>query len=697
MREIGAALIAVILCVLSTAALAVDLSYIPFTKTTITNPLDATSAVIAFKQAAKSDAALASELDGVASSLAVVFVPGILGSALEDTATQKKIWGNLSLSYLATHYDDFIANLALPPALIDENARSTIRPTVLESMAGMDFYGKALRQMKQATNDLHIRFLACGYDWRRDIRSGAQDLDRCIDTLPAGSRIIIVAHSMGGLVSWQWAMQHAHDVAPTHRLMQLVTLGSPLVGSCEIIRMIEQGYVQPTVGDKVAANNQPLPNPLEGFATLLGTIKSSVVNDVTSALTQGVRPLILTWPGAIELTPRPSNRAADFICLHVPRPGRDMADTQNVSYYDPAFWVLPIGHSLLGRYELPPQYKDVLAKARDFRSGFVAAPLDVPVWLYYSVYYEVPNQRETLVDAHKTTILAQSDRSKDGWDTVQGDGRVPLTSANLASAPQDMFSNTTGLLSPHGDLPADPGFQRDFLDIHLPNILDTIVATTIAQESTAHPQWLSAYVAAGGSRIDASAVQTALAPATVLPDSAMQLDASTRLAIDSANRFSALVCATRPCDKTLDAALANIKAQAPQYKTLAAVVNFDSVARTLDKTNPNFVFAQGQKGLALAEQHDWLAAAHSLKLAIDASHDIQASSPVDKPKLAALTGQLTATKARALYEAGYCRSASPLLKTAAAYDAFSSDALKRPCNDRAGVLFCFDSDDYCKK
>ncbi|MFH5254890.1 esterase/lipase family protein [Burkholderia semiarida] len=689
MRNIEAALIAVILFVLSTVASAANLSYIPFTKTTLTNPLDATSAVIAFKQAAKSDAALATELDSVASSLAIVFVPGILGSALEDTANQKMIWGNMSLPYLAT--------LALPPALIDENANSTIRSTVLEGMAGLDFYGNALRQMKQATSNLHIQFLACGYDWRRDIRAGAQELDRCINSLPRASRIIIVAHSMGGLVSWQWAMQHAHDAAPKHKLMQLVTLGSPLIGSCEIIRMIEQGYMQPTVGDKIVPRDQPQPEPFEGFATLFKRIKSNVSNDVTSELTQSVRPLILTWPGAIELTPRPSDRAADFICLHVPRPGRDMADTKNVSYYDPAFWVLPLGHSLLGGYTLPPQYKDVLAKARDFRSRFDADRLNVPVWLYYSIVYEVPNQRETLVDEHQTAILGQSSRSKDGWETVQGDGRVPITSANVASAPQDIFSNALGLSSPHGDLPADSRFQSDFFNKHLPNILDTIVATAMAHESAGHPQWISAYVAAGGSRIDASAVQTALSPASMLSDSSIQPDASTQFAVDTANRFNTLVCAARPCVNTLDAALANIKAKPPQLKTLAAVINFDGAARTLDKTNPDFVFAQGQKGIALAEQQDWLAAANSLKLAIDASQSIQASSPVERPKLAALTDQLTATKARALYEAGYCRSASPLLKTAAPYDTFANNALKQPCNDRAGVLFCFDSDDYCRK
>jgi len=538
MRNIVAALIAVVLCALSMASPGADLSYIPFTKTTITNPLDATSAVIAFKQAAKTDPTLSTELDTVASSLAVVFVPGILGSALEDTASKKMIWGNMDLPYLATHYDDFIKQLALPPTLIDENASSTIRSTVLEGMAGMDFYGKALRQMRQAASELHVQFLACGYDWRRDIRAGAQELDRCINSLPRASRIIIVAHSMGGLVSWQWAMQHAHDATPKHQLMQLITLGSPLVGSCEIIRMIEHGYVQPTVGDKIARSDQQQPNPFEGFATLFKTIKSSVANDVTSELTQGVRPLILTWPGAIELTPRPSDRAADFICVHIPRPGRDMADTKNVSYYDPAFWSLPIGHSLLGSYTLPPQYKDVLAKASDFRSRFVADKLDVPVWLYYSIYYEVPNQRETVVDGHGTAILAQSTRSKDGWETVQGDGRVPSTSASLALAPQDMFSYAHGLLSPHGDLPADPGFQSDFFNKHLPNILDTIVATTIAKESTTHPQWLSAYVTAGGPTIDTLAVQTALSPDSVLSDSSTRPDASTQLAIDNVNRFN---------------------------------------------------------------------------------------------------------------------------------------------------------------
>ncbi len=48
------------------------------------------------------------------------------------------------------------------------------------------------------------RVVACGYDWRRDIRAGARDLKRCIETAPELKGIealIVIAHSMGGLVT----------------------------------------------------------------------------------------------------------------------------------------------------------------------------------------------------------------------------------------------------------------------------------------------------------------------------------------------------------------------------------------------------------------------------------------------------------------------------------------------------------------
>lgn len=676
---------------------AADISALPFTKTAISDPNDGTSSVIAFKRAAQRDNSIAKELNDVSGSFAIVFVPGILGSSLSDS--KGWIWGQPNPFTVATDYQNFMERLKLPPELIDEKPSSHITANVLHSMFGMDFYGKAVDAMQSEAGKLHVDFWACGYDWRRDIRSGATELDNCINEhFKSPRRLIIIAHSMGGLVAWQWAMQHpSQDPARQHQLVQLVTLGSPLEGSCEIIRMIEDGYVQPTIGNKIVSpdRKQPL-NLFENFATLFARIKDPVLNDVTSALTQKVRPVVLTWPGAIELSPRPTDSLEAFNCIPAQR-SNQVASGKIVSYYDPAFWTMPLAGQLLGGYPLPSQYRAVLAKAQAFRDGFVPARLAASTWLYYSLHWQVPNQRMVVAGTDGVEALGKSIDSPTGWNMVDGDGRVPLTSAALASARQEMFSNRIGLVSPHGDLPADLDFRRDYFLTRLPKVLDTLVATALIQASAGHPAWAGEYAAAGGVMLSPSSIESVMSPDSGV-DGLSQPEPAVQSAMDSATSFNASLCSGHPCVATLDAAIAATKAAPIEYQGLASVINFNNVAKLLEKTNPDYVYAEGRKGIALAQQDEWGVASKSFQQALDASETAKALlHGAQAEKMAGFQSVLEAGKARSLYESGYCKAAEPFLRKVASYDSFSRDALTRPCNDRAGVLFCFDTNDYCRK
>jgi len=162
---------------------------------------------------------------------ALVFVPGVLGSELKLDG--KLIWPRL---------DPEQDQLRLPAVLIDETAPSNTDPRVSRLL-----YGRALDEFQARLKDHRIKFVPCGYDWRRDVRAGAQDLQDCLRRDAAGRRVIVVAHSMGGVVSWTWnrmRMENRWPDAP--QLAGLAILGSPLGGSCEMLRMIQTGYVQPT-------------------------------------------------------------------------------------------------------------------------------------------------------------------------------------------------------------------------------------------------------------------------------------------------------------------------------------------------------------------------------------------------------------------------------------------------------------------
>ena len=94
--------------------------------------------------------------------------------------------------------------------------------------------------------------VAFPYDFRRSVEHIANDLDRVVRARAQGRRVVLVAHSMGGLVAaWWWAfLSEGIDVA------EIITLGTPYRGAAKALNVLVNGmrigpYVPQAVTDTV--------------------------------------------------------------------------------------------------------------------------------------------------------------------------------------------------------------------------------------------------------------------------------------------------------------------------------------------------------------------------------------------------------------------------------------------------------------
>ena len=190
----------------------------------------------------------------------VVVIPGIGGSELADSSG-KRVYG-ASVSGL-------VARLC-EPSVLDPN--NELRPVGLvgpcsvicwQLMTGYDGLlngiskGLGLSPGRVVTAgaelvDPDATVVAFPYDFRRSVEHIANDLDRVVRERAQGRRVVLVAHSMGGLVAaWWWAfMSEGIDVD------QIITLGTPFRGAAKALDVLVNGmrigpYVPQAVTDTV--------------------------------------------------------------------------------------------------------------------------------------------------------------------------------------------------------------------------------------------------------------------------------------------------------------------------------------------------------------------------------------------------------------------------------------------------------------
>jgi hypothetical protein len=178
----------------------------------------------------------------------VVFVPGIAGSRLATPGGP--IWtgnpatltrsaagaGRLALSGDGRAVE---AGVSADAVLLGAG--------VLPGLAGVDLYGRCLRELTSALGlEAGRNLITFPYDWRLDNRVNAGQLTKqapgWLDDWraaggPDNARLVFVAHSMGGLVA-----RHAIEVQGLRELTAgLVTIGTPHRGAPKALRALTGG------------------------------------------------------------------------------------------------------------------------------------------------------------------------------------------------------------------------------------------------------------------------------------------------------------------------------------------------------------------------------------------------------------------------------------------------------------------------
>lgn len=185
-----------------------------------------------------------------AKGTAVVFVPGFYGSALADAETGERFFLSAWVALFGR------TPLALPePDLGVPGARRLVPDGVLEfirivpGLYGYDVYGDALEFLRDVSSS-HAEVVPFDYDWRQDLHRTVLRLDGVVRELRArgAGRIVLVGHSMGGLVAAYYARYGAAspdvavDLPGTVTTVDAVAmLGVPFHGAMTAFRNLQTG------------------------------------------------------------------------------------------------------------------------------------------------------------------------------------------------------------------------------------------------------------------------------------------------------------------------------------------------------------------------------------------------------------------------------------------------------------------------
>jgi len=193
---------------------------------------------------------------------AVVIVPGIMGSRLVETATGTVVWGLDPKVYV----DAWLTGGPLRRMRLDEEERAgrygRIRadqliqaPSWFPVLRGVEPYTELVNAVRKVLAD-PAALKPFPYDWRLPVAYNAERLaEKAMDHLkgwrdtpahkaaqrmhPTGrpARLVIVAHSMGGLLARRLTL--VPGVA--EEIRAVVTLGTPFHGSVKAVTMLSSG------------------------------------------------------------------------------------------------------------------------------------------------------------------------------------------------------------------------------------------------------------------------------------------------------------------------------------------------------------------------------------------------------------------------------------------------------------------------
>ena len=148
----------------------------------------------------------------------VIFVHGFLGSKI--VCDGQELWPNLPLPRLMQMEleRDGRTNRFCASA-------GPVAGQLLETALGSDIYKSTVDFLRDLNpNDFHLY----AYDWRKNPEEAVAGLDALVDQVrPEGGQVVLMAHSMGGLV----VRSYVEDAGRATKVSRAVTVGTPYWGS----------------------------------------------------------------------------------------------------------------------------------------------------------------------------------------------------------------------------------------------------------------------------------------------------------------------------------------------------------------------------------------------------------------------------------------------------------------------------------
>lgn len=171
-------------------------------------------------------------------SLLLVFVPGIMGSALRykgpgplGDPIEEYVWGEDITDLFSSDKLDWLRYPTPKESRVE--ATHIIERVVFYGVRvlSVEKYASLLSRWRQLANRLGVEFMEFAYDWRQSILTSALTLTRRVMTVVSRrqiEKIVLVGHSMGGLVCLP-ALHRSEELSA--RVSLLVHIATPLRGS----------------------------------------------------------------------------------------------------------------------------------------------------------------------------------------------------------------------------------------------------------------------------------------------------------------------------------------------------------------------------------------------------------------------------------------------------------------------------------
>lgn len=313
----------------------------------------------------------------------IVFIPGILGSKLEDN--RGVVWGDVLSSVRR------FADLELPL----EPERNKLRATaILDTISvfgpfQIGQYDGLLKTFEEFGYKQGENLFPFPYDWRQSNFDTAGQLRDFINKTKqlTDRKFSIVAHSMGGLV----ARIYVHKYGGAKRVNRIITLGTPHLGSAEALWTFLNG---------------------------MGRFRNFVVGGEAQ-----VKRVVFSFASLYELLP-----AYRGCCvLGAPTSSeRHLIDIHDMQYWERFGWIPPDFQG----FQQQRFIRDALVRASELQS-LVALPLPQGIRLF--------KVAGDLIGTNSRVYLDKDTGAPLRWDRLGGDGTVPVVSAT-ANDPTDSDS-----------------------------------------------------------------------------------------------------------------------------------------------------------------------------------------------------------------------------------------------------------------